>query len=176
MTFSSANQITAIRAALVALLVALIARPVTPALEWSLVAIALAAVLLDGVDGWVARRTGTVTPFGTRFDMETDAALILALAVLAWRHGKAGPWILGAGLLRYIFVAAGWMWPWMARPLTPTRRGRAICVVQIAALIIALAPIVGPPTSSAVCAIGLGALLYSFLVDTLWLARQRRTQ
>ena len=41
--------------------------------------------LLDLVDGWVARRTGTASPFGARFDLETDAALILVLSWLVWR-------------------------------------------------------------------------------------------
>jgi phosphatidylglycerophosphate synthase len=175
MTLSLANQITAVRALLVALLATFVGRPVTAGVAWNVVVIALVAVLLDGVDGWVARRTGTASDFGMRFDMETDAALILVLATLAWRYDKAGPWILGAGLLRYAFVAAGWVWPWMARPLAPTLRGRLICVVQIAALIVALAPIATPPASTIVAAAGLGALGYSFLVDTLWLARRRRT-
>lgn len=175
MKLGPADQITAVRAVLVALLVLLLAQPVGSAIAWSVVAIALVAVLLDGVDGWVARRTNTASAFGMRFDMETDAAMILALAILAWRHEKAGPWILGAGLLRYLFVGAGWVWPWMARPLAPTLRARVICVVQIAALIIAVAPIVPPPASTIVAAGGLAALSYSFLVDTLWLARRRRT-
>jgi phosphatidylglycerophosphate synthase len=175
MTFGPADQITTVRAVLVALLVLLLARPVTAGVAWSVVAIALAAVLLDGVDGWVARRTGTATTFGERFDMETDAALILVLAVVAWFHGKAGPWILGAGLLRYAFVAAGWVWPWMARPLPSSLRGRVICVVQIGALIIAVAPIIPPQAATVLAAAGLTALCYSFLVDTLWLARRRGT-
>jgi phosphatidylglycerophosphate synthase len=139
---------------------------------WSVVVIAIVALLLDGVDGWAARRTGTVSAFGTRFDMETDAALILVLAVLVWQHGKAGSWILAAGLLRYVFVAAGRVWPWMRRPLTPTRRGRLICIVQIVALVVALLPQIDPPAGRIVAALGLAALCYSFLADTLWLWRQ----
>ena len=38
-----------------------------------LVALAAVALVLDAVDGRVARRTGTVSPFGARFDMEVDA-------------------------------------------------------------------------------------------------------
>ena len=47
--------------------------------------------------------------FGARFDMEVDALLIQVLAVLAWQWDKAGPWVLMSGLLRYVFVAAGWV-------------------------------------------------------------------
>jgi hypothetical protein len=70
-----------------------------------------------------------------------------------------------SGLLRYIFVAAGWVWPWLRRPLAPSRRGRAICVVQIVALIVAIGPIVPPPLSAFGAACGLAALTYSFAVD-----------
>ena len=67
--------------------------------------------------------------------MEVDALLIMVLAILAWQHGKAGAWVLLSGLLRYAFVAAGWLAPWIARPLPPSRRRQTICVVQIAALV-----------------------------------------
>jgi phosphatidylglycerophosphate synthase len=174
MKFGPANQITLLRAILVAGLAILVGQPATPVTAWRVVLIAIVAALLDGVDGWVARRTGTVSAFGTRFDMETDAALILVLAILAWEYGKAGPWVLLSGLLRYVFVAAGWLWPWMRSPLSSTLRGKIICVVQILALIVAMAPAIAPPASSLVAAVGLLALCYSFLVDTrrLWRGTQ----
>jgi phosphatidylglycerophosphate synthase len=171
MKFGPANQITFVRAVLVAALASLAVRPATPAVAWSAACIAIVVVLLDGVDGWVARRTATVSAFGTRFDMETDAALILVLAVLVWQHGKAGPWVVASGLLRYVFVASGWVWPWMRRPLTPTLRGRLICVVQIGALVAAMLPPIEPPASTVLAALGLAVLCYSFLVDTRWLWR-----
>jgi phosphatidylglycerophosphate synthase len=172
MNFGPANQITLVRALLVAGLATLCGQPATPAVAWNVVFIAIVAALLDGIDGWVARRTGTVSAFGTRFDMETDAALILVLAILVWQHGKAGPWVLLSGLLRYAFVAAGWLWRWMRAPLASSLRGRIICVVQIGALVFAIAPAIRPPASSAVAAVGLLALCYSFLVDALRLWRQ----
>ena len=174
MTFGPANQITAVRALLVAVLVILVDKSPTPAMAWSAVSIALVVVLLDGVDGWVARRTRTASALGERFDLETDAALILVLAILAWQYGKAGPWVLLSGLLRYLFVAAGWLWPWMGAPLASSLRGKTVCVVQIVALIVAIAPPITPPTSAIVAAVALLALCYSFLVDSLSL--WRRTQ
>ncbi len=41
----------------------------------ALVALASAALVLDAVDGQVARRTGTATALGARFDGEVDAFL-----------------------------------------------------------------------------------------------------
>jgi len=172
-TFGAANQVTAARALLVACVAALIGELATPQAAWTAIALSLIATLLDGVDGWLARRTRMSSAFGARFDMEVDALLIQVLALLAWGHGKAGAWVVLSGLLRYIFVAAGWIWPWMTRPLAPNFRRKAICVVQIVALLVALVPSIEPPTSSRIAAIGLAILFYSFSIDTLWLWRRR---
>ena len=54
----------------------------------------IVAAVSDVLDGWLARRHGTAADFGARFDMETDALLILLLSVLCLRYDKAGAWIL----------------------------------------------------------------------------------
>jgi len=167
--FGAANAITTVRMALVALLVASLGEPDGHALAWSLAAVTLVATALDGVDGWAARRSRTSSAFGARFDMETDALLITALALLAWRWDKAGVWVLACGLMRYVFVAAGWVWPWLERPLPPSTRRKAICVVQIVGLAIIVLPVVRPPLSAWLAAATLVVLSYSFLVDVIWL-------
>jgi phosphatidylglycerophosphate synthase len=169
--FGAANVVTTVRGGLVALVVSLVGEPTAPIIAGAVVAVSIAVTLLDSVDGWLARRDGVASPFGARFDMETDAALILALAMLAWLYGKAGPWVLLSGLLRYLFIAAGWIWPWMRRPLRPSVRGKTICVAQIVALILAITPGIGPPASASIAGVGLLALCYSFFVDTAWLWR-----
>jgi len=172
--FGAANAVTLARGVLAIDLLALLGSPPSPVLAWSIVALALVALVLDGVDGSVARRRGETSAFGARFDMETDALLILVLAALAWSHGKAGPWILLAGALRYLFVAASLVLPWLAAPLPPSRRRQTVCVVQIASLILCLAPFVAPPASAAIGLAGLVALLGSFAADVAWLARRAR--
>ena len=172
-SFGAANVVTTIRAALTAIVCGCIGESSSTAAAAGAVSAATAATILDGVDGWLARRTQMTSAFGARFDMEVDALLILALSILAWRHDKAGAWVLASGLLRYAFIAAGWILPWMQRPLTPTQRARAICVIQIVALLVAMLPSVQPPASTIVAAIGVIALVYSFAVDTLWLWQHR---
>ena len=167
-----ANQVTLLRAVLTALLAGLLGEVVTPAVAWTALVLALTAEGLDGLDGHLARRWGWASPFGARFDMEIDALMLAVLAVLLWSLGKAGPWVLAAGLLRYLFVAAGYRWPMLRHPLPPSRRRQTVCVVQVLSLTLALAPILPPACSAAVAAVGLVLLCYSFAVDTLWLARQ----
>jgi phosphatidylglycerophosphate synthase len=136
-------------------------------------AASVAVTLLDGVDGWLARRHDIASRFGARFDLEIDALLILALSVLAWRHDKAGAWVIASGVLRYAFVAAGALAPWLRGALPPSRRRQTICVVQIAALTLVMLPSVQPPISSLLAASALGALTGSFLIDTVWLWQHR---
>ena len=171
--FGPANVTTTVRALLVAIVAGFIGENGTPAIATATVGLASAAAALDGVDGWLARRTAMASTFGARFDMEIDALLIQVLAILVWQHGKAGAWVLASGLLRYVFVAACRLLPWMRRPLAPTMRGRAICVAQIMLLIGAMLPAVGAPSSGRIAAVGLAVLGYSFFVDTLWLWRRR---
>jgi phosphatidylglycerophosphate synthase len=173
-TFGAANAVTLARGAIALDLLALLGSAPSVVLAWSIVALAQLALALDGVDGKVARSRGEASAFGARFDMETDAVLILVLCALAWQQGKAGAWILLAGALRYLFVAAGFALPWLARALPPSRRRQAACVVQIASLILCLLPVVVPPASAAVALVGLALLLASFAADVVWLARDSR--
>jgi phosphatidylglycerophosphate synthase len=168
-SFGPANQVTLVRGALVTLLAGLIGEPAGTALAPLVTAVATGTAMLDSVDGWLARRTRVASAFGARFDMEIDALLIMVLAVLAWQFGKAGIWVLGSGLLRYAFVAAGAALPALRQPLPPSQRRKILAVAQVVALIVTVAPFVPTSLSVPLAAVALGALLLSFLVDVLWL-------
>lgn len=94
-----ANWITWWRFGLSLLLLYLM--PTAPA--WQLAAIGLLEITLDGVDGALARRFQTQSPYGARFDGETDAFFVLAMSIVLYSRGYAGSWILGMGLLRYLY-------------------------------------------------------------------------
>ena len=167
-----ANVVTTWRAVLVALMAGLIWDRATAPIAWAVVGTTSVIAILDGVDGWLARRTGLVSAFGARFDMEVDALLILVLSILVWRHDKAGGWVLACGLMRYAFVATGRVLPWMAGPLRSTFRGKAVAIGQLVGLGAALVPPVTPPGSAIVAAVTLVALVWSFALDVAWLRRQ----
>ena len=95
--YGPADRVTVGRSVLVALAAALLPLGLAPVLGhdggrpadawcWAVFAVALPAWLLDGIDGWVARRTGTATRAGARFDQEVDAVLLLLLldATVGW--------------------------------------------------------------------------------------------
>jgi phosphatidylglycerophosphate synthase len=175
--FGLANWITLGRAAGAALLGAVVLAPdLLAAAEaaWAAVALAVALLALDGFDGWAARRQRLCSRFGARFDMEVDALLILVLCALALALGKAGPWVLALGLMRYGFLAAAQVVPRLREDLFPSRRRKAVCVLQIAVLTAILAPPVGPRVAGLMAAGALAALVWSFAVDVWWLARRGR--
>ena len=169
--FGAANRVTTARAALAALVAGCIGERADGRVAATVVVLAIAVAALDGVDGQLARRGGTASAFGARFDMEVDAGVILALATLAWQWEKAGAWVILSGLLRYLFLAGGAVVAWLRAPLPPSVRRKTICVVQVVGLIAVVAPVVAPPVSTFLAAVGLLALVWSFAVDVCWLWR-----
>ena len=171
----AANRVTLGRATLVLPLSALAGQPIliTDDMAWYIIAVATVTLVLDGVDGWLARRSETASPFGARFDMELDSFLMLVLSILVWRSGKVGAWAILIGLPRYLYVAGGWMWPMLRAELPPSVRRKAVCVAQGVLLLVCLGPIISPALATVAAAAALAVLAYSFAVDIIWLARRR---
>jgi phosphatidylglycerophosphate synthase len=171
------NVVTLARAALATVLAAPLLTPDlvprNPQVGWTLLAVALVAFALDGIDGWLARRSGLSSRFGARFDMEVDALLALILALLALQADKAGPWVLLLGAMRYLFIAAGWVLPWLKGPLPDRFSRKVVCVIQIGVLVAMLSPIVQPPVSEGLAVAATLLLIWSFALDIVWLARHR---
>ena len=169
---SAADWVTLARATLAVGVAALIAhsfeQTVPGALLVSLAAIALA---LDAVDGWVARRTRTTTMFGAHFDAEVDAFLIFILSVYVAR--SAGAWVLAIGAARYVFLAAGWLAPWMRKPLPARYWRKVVAATQGVVLTIAAAHVLPPAVTEAALVAALVLLAESFGRDVwrLWIHR-----
>ncbi len=177
--FAPCSRVTLMRGGLAAVVGGLLAAPAAlaqPVVAWVALVLALLALVLDGVDGWLARRRNEATAFGARFDMEVDAALTMLLAGLALAAGKAGPWVLALGAMRYGFVVASLRWPWLSAPLPHSLRRKTVCVVQVAVLAAILAPLIPPGVSAPAAALALGLLIWSFTVDVVWLWRHRARQ
>ena len=128
-SFGPADLVTIARATLSCGVAALVADSFVEAgsvgTRTAIVGIAAVALLLDAVDGRVARLTRTVSGFGARLDGEADAFLMLVLSlyvsgsVVAGSAG-AGALVIGVlaiGAMRYLFAMAGWVLPWMAAQL-----------------------------------------------------------
>jgi phosphatidylglycerophosphate synthase len=178
-TFGLANAVTLVRAVLNCLFAGLLADVALHGdsgpqrLGWLLFAIGALSLSLDGVDGYLARRLKLESRFGARFDIEVDALLLTLLAGAALLLGKAGAWVLAISGFHYAFLVAGQFSPMLRRRLPHSMRRKAVCALQGAALLPLLTPLVVPPLSIWIAAVALLALVWSFAVDLVWLARER---
>ncbi|MFF8403290.1 CDP-alcohol phosphatidyltransferase family protein [Streptomyces sp. NPDC015684] len=173
-SFGPANRVTLGRATLVGGVTALVADSFESAPPVTLlVGLTAVALLLDGVDGKVARRTGTSSALGARFDMEVDAFLILVLSVYV--SMQLGPWVLLIGGMRYAFVAAARVAPWLNAALPPSFARKTVAAVQGIALLLAGSELLPSAVNLTVVLSALGSLLWSFGRDVLWLRRNSRT-
>jgi phosphatidylglycerophosphate synthase len=167
-----ANTVTLARATLVGGVTALVADSLwRPAPVPLLVTLAAVALLLDAVDGQVARRTGTISRLGARFDMETDAFLLLVLGVFVAQ--SLGWWVLAIGGFRYAFVVAGRGLPWLRGALPPRLSRKTVAAVQGVALVVAGAGVVPGPWATGSVGLALALLGWSFGRDIGWLWRFR---
>lgn len=164
-----ANAVTLARSTLVGSVTALVAADVAgrPVDAVVLVSIATVALMLDAVDGWVARATGTVSSLGARFDMEVDAFLIAVLSV--YLVPSLGPWVLAIGGMRYAFVGAGWVLHWLREPLPPSFARKTVAAMQGVLLVTAGSGVVGPAVATLLAGLALGLLTWSFGRDVAWL-------
>ncbi|MFF5493371.1 CDP-alcohol phosphatidyltransferase family protein [Streptomyces aquilus] len=174
-SFGPANRVTLGRSILVGGVTALVADSFQSSPPVTLfVGLTAVALILDGVDGKVARRTGTSTPLGARFDMEVDAFLILVLSVYV--SMSLGPWVLLIGAMRYAFVAAARVWTWLNAPLPPSTARKTVAALQGVFLLLAASGLLSYALEFAVVATALGTLVWSFGRDVLWLLRTSRME
>ena len=137
----------------------------------TLVTLASVALVLDFVDGWIARRTATESALGAKLDGEVDAFLILVLSVEV--APAVGAWVLAIGLARYAFFAAGWVLPWMRAPLPQREWCKTVTASQGVALVIAASGVAPLWVSRVLLAVALALLVESFGRSVWWLWRHR---
>jgi phosphatidylglycerophosphate synthase len=157
-----ADHVTLVRALLTGAVTALVTDGLVAdrSAVTSVVVLAAVALILDAVDGQVARRTATASPFGARFDMEVDAFLIAVLSVHV--AATVGIWVLAIGAMRYAFVLAGRVWPWLRGTLPPSYAAKTIAAIQGIVLTVAAAGVLPATAASVAVAVALVLLCWSF--------------
>jgi phosphatidylglycerophosphate synthase len=166
-----ADWVTLTRAVLAAGVAGLVAGSLSqPVPIIALVTLSTVALVLDAVDGQVARRTGTATALGGRLDGEVDAFLILLLSIAVSR--EYGSWVLIIGAARYLLLLAGWLIPWLAAPLPPRYWRRVVAAVQ--GIVLTVAATGQLSRLAGMFAVGAALLLLaeSFGRDVIWLYRK----
>jgi phosphatidylglycerophosphate synthase len=156
-SFGLPNTVTTLRLVLtMAMLLAFAREP-----AWVLAGAALVNLLLDVVDGWLARRSGLSGEFGARYDIEADALLVLALGILLHHRGLAGPWVILAGAWRYLYVLTPLVFPTPKGEARRSRHGRFAYVLMLTCFMVTLVLPVG--VGAPLALLGTVAVSLSFL-------------
>jgi phosphatidylglycerophosphate synthase len=178
-TFGVADVVTLIRGLGVCFLAGLALQALVGGLErrglLAMILMGTLCLLLDGVDGRVARARREASAFGARFDVETDAALLVVLSFAVAALQIVGWWVLAIPAMRYGYVASSLVLPALRTPLPYRYSGKVIAVVQAVALLAALASQLMPAehwVPITILLAALASLCWSFGRSIIWQLRQ----
>ena len=163
--FGAANSVTALRL----LLTIALAFAAEAGEGMACALLALLNFALDGVDGWLARREQrrpSAAVFGARLDMESDAVFVMVLSLALFDLDRAGPWVLLAGSLRYVYVLWLTLLPGLTREVPRSRFGRHVFSIVVSGFCASFWPL--EAISQPLCAAVTCCLLYSFGQSFLW--------
>jgi phosphatidylglycerophosphate synthase len=93
---------------------------------------------LDGFDGYLARKYEQSSDFGAYLDMESDTFYVCLLSFAYYLDGKLGFWILGIGLMRYLYVGLIYLFRLEGKKEKSTRFAKTIAVALFIALMFPL--------------------------------------
>ncbi|GAB7093819.1 CDP-alcohol phosphatidyltransferase family protein [Halolamina litorea] len=166
-----ANGITLARAVLIAAVAGFVVVDVEGALLWAPAVGYGTAVLLDGVDGAVARTLGTETRLGQRLDMAVDTTGFVVAPAVAVAWDLLPVWYLLLSAARYCYRGGLFLWRragGSVGTLPPSRLRRPLAALQMAFLTVALLPPAPTPLIRTVAPVVLLPSLVVFARD--WLA------
>jgi CDP-diacylglycerol--glycerol-3-phosphate 3-phosphatidyltransferase len=129
------------------------------------------AVVLDGVDGAVARSVGTETRLGERLDMAVDTTGFVVAPLVAAAWGLLPVWYLSLSAARYCYRGALFLWRQAGGEvgtLPPSQVRRPLAALQMAFITVALLPPMPTPLIRSVAPVVLLPSLMVFARD--WLA------
>jgi len=164
-----ANQLTVFRGLLICLLVGfLFLRAPDGALAWAPCLIFSTALIMDGLDGFLARLRRETSAFGAFLDLDLDALGTLVGILVAVHYARLPDWYILAGIAYYLFSGGKW---WRAerglvlRPLPASRYRRLVAGAQSVFIAVALLPVTTLSISGTTAALVIVPVLAGFLRD-----------
>ena len=166
--FGPANRISLLRGLIIAVLAGFAWNtPASPDVEWVVFILASCALVLDGVDGTVARRSGMASELGARLDRELDGLLTLVLCCVIYLSGRVEAFVLIAGMMHYAFLVARKLNLMSATSLPPSFRRQAAGVLSSVLLVVCCAPSMGASVDMGLALTVIVLLTTSFSCDII---------
>ena len=165
-----ANTVTLVRGLAYAATAGFLLVPPTATVGWLPAVLYGGGVLLDAVDGVIARRIGRPTRLGERLDMGYDTLGFVVAPAVAVAWGLLPPVYLSLAAARYVYRAGLWLDRRRGRQilsLPASRLRRPLATWQMCFLTVALLPVGPSETIYAVAPLALAPSLLVFTRDYL---------
>ena len=164
-----ANRLTIFRGLILCILAGFLALNMPEGgLAWIPGLLFIAALILDGLDGYAARLRNETSSFGAFLDPDLDAMGTLIGTLIAIRYGRLPGWYVLAGMAYYVFVFGRWMRKRRGLPLCPLpdRNDRRLAsVLQSVFISLALLPGLPLPMTGMPAALVMIPVLAGFIRD-----------
>lgn len=95
----------------------------------------LISILLDGIDGWLARHYHQSSNWGALFDKSTDALLVLYLCIILYQKEYVSIFLLGIGLLPYVYELLIYTLGWQDLAIPKNPIGKYVAALLFFALL-----------------------------------------
>tara|TARA_B100001564_G_scaffold11381_1_gene9226 strand:- start:76 stop:546 length:471 start_codon:yes stop_codon:yes gene_type:complete len=142
-------------------------------LERIIVILAVLSFMLDGLDGFIARKYNHVTKFGEIIDQESDNFLMLVLSISLYLNREVGMYIFLIPLYRYIFILYMSRYSWLKIELPSSQFRKFACAFTILLMIIAQDSYLGHKNTIILVFLSLFIITFSFAKDIIWLYRNK---
>lgn len=100
----------------------------------------LVALILDGLDGWMARKTQSHSQEGAIFDMESDGIWVSLICITLVSLGIEQPWILILAAWRPVYAIVSAFLPKVETHQKGTFFGKAVFVTVAVVLLVVSSP------------------------------------
>lgn len=132
------------------------------------------SLILDAIDGFLARFLNQVSDFGKKFDLEIDTFLLFLLTLSLYKNFNVDLYVFLIPLFRYVFFILQFRFEWLNSSLPESFRRKFICSgVSILLICCHLSDL----NKSLIMAAIISSILlitFSFLKDIIWLYMNNR--
>ena len=135
--------------------------------------LAIIALLLDGLDGFIARKYDQVSKFGELIDQEADNFLMFVMSISLYLNREIGLYVFLIPAYRYIFIISMAKYPWLKYTLPNSRLRKVGCVGTILIMIISQDPYITNDVTVFLVILSLIIITFSFSRDIIWLYRNK---
>lgn len=105
---------------------------------WMALLIGIIILILDGIDGFFARRFKESSNFGAYLDMEADTFFVCLFCTFYYLENLFGGWILLIGFMRYLYVSLILIFKLEGIKEKSTRFAKTIAVVLFSSVLMPL--------------------------------------